>query len=153
MAWCGTAVSPLLRSCTRTSLCCRYVVERCCHLTFCIMHMTWLDVSDSGPISSSGFGSMNYYPLFRVRSWNNGVRCMSFCILKTVYWYSFGFAFDRTTPHRQMLVVVMRLHPYTPNVYRTGNAMILFGPLIVYVFFSIYRLEFREDITLGSGWK
>ena len=27
-------------------------------------------------------GSMNYYPLFRVRSWNNGVRCMSFYILK-----------------------------------------------------------------------
>ena len=26
-------------------------------------------------------GSMNYYPLFRVSSWNNGVRCMSFCIL------------------------------------------------------------------------
>ena len=25
--------------------------------------------------------SMNYYPLFRFRSWNNGVRCMSFCIL------------------------------------------------------------------------
>ena len=22
-------------------------------------------------------GSMNYYPLFRVRSWNNGMRCMS----------------------------------------------------------------------------
>ena len=27
-------------------------------------------------------GSMNYYPLFRVRSWNNGMRCMSFYILK-----------------------------------------------------------------------
>ena len=26
-------------------------------------------------------GSMNYYPLFRVRSWNNGFRCMSFYIL------------------------------------------------------------------------
>ena len=26
-------------------------------------------------------GSMNYYPLFRVRSWNNGARCMSFYIL------------------------------------------------------------------------
>ena len=26
-------------------------------------------------------GSMNYYPLFRVRSWNNGVRCMSVYIL------------------------------------------------------------------------
>ena len=26
-------------------------------------------------------GSMNYYPLFKFRSWNNGVRCMSFWIL------------------------------------------------------------------------
>ena len=26
--------------------------------------------------------SMNYYPLFRVRSWNNGMRCMSLYILK-----------------------------------------------------------------------
>ena len=26
-------------------------------------------------------GSINYYPLFRVRSWNNGMRCMSFYIL------------------------------------------------------------------------
>ena len=29
-------------------------------------------------------GIMNYYPLFRVRSWNNGVRCMSFYILMVV---------------------------------------------------------------------
>ena len=28
-------------------------------------------------------GSMNYNPLFRVRSWNNGMRCMSFYILIT----------------------------------------------------------------------
>ena len=27
------------------------------------------------------YGSMNYYPLFRVRSWNSGMRCMSFYIL------------------------------------------------------------------------
>ena len=26
-------------------------------------------------------GSMNYYPLFRVRSWNKGMRCMSLYIL------------------------------------------------------------------------
>ena len=26
-------------------------------------------------------GSMNYYPLFRVRAWNNGMRCMSLYIL------------------------------------------------------------------------
>ena len=29
-------------------------------------------------------GSMNYYPLLRVRSWNNGTRCMSFYILMGV---------------------------------------------------------------------
>ena len=32
-------------------------------------------------------GSMNYHPLFRVRSWNNGVGCMSFCILIKVLLY------------------------------------------------------------------
>ena len=30
-------------------------------------------------------GSMNYYPLFRARSWNNGMRCMSFYILIMSY--------------------------------------------------------------------
>ena len=30
-------------------------------------------------------GSMNYYPLFRVRSWNNDMRCMSLYILTTSY--------------------------------------------------------------------
>ena len=29
-------------------------------------------------------GSMNYYPLFRVRSWNNGMRCMYLYILTKV---------------------------------------------------------------------
>ena len=31
-------------------------------------------------------GSMNYYPLFRTRSWNKGVRCLPFCILMNL-WY------------------------------------------------------------------
>ena len=31
-------------------------------------------------------GSMNCYPLFRVRSWNNAVRCMSFCILMRLHY-------------------------------------------------------------------
>ena len=32
-------------------------------------------------------GSMNHYPLFRVRSWNNGMRCMSLYILMAyLYW-------------------------------------------------------------------
>ena len=33
---------------------------------------------------------MNYYPLFRVRSWNNGVRCMSFYILMAANWNHAG---------------------------------------------------------------
>ena len=37
-------------------------------------------------------GSMDYYPLFRVRSWNNGVRCMSFYILM-VHSYMFCWMF------------------------------------------------------------
>ena len=32
-------------------------------------------------------GSMNFYPLFRVRSWNNGMRCMSLYMLTTIYIY------------------------------------------------------------------
>ena len=32
--------------------------------------------------------SMSYYPLFRVRSWNNGVRCMSFYILIKIMSYN-----------------------------------------------------------------
>ena len=35
-------------------------------------------------------GSMNYYPLFRVRSWNNGMRCMSFYILMENAWICFS---------------------------------------------------------------
>ena len=32
-------------------------------------------------------GSMNYYPLFMFRSWNNGMRCMSQCVLmEMLYW-------------------------------------------------------------------
>ena len=33
-------------------------------------------------------GSMTHLPLFRVRSWNNGIHCMSFYILKQRLWCS-----------------------------------------------------------------
>ena len=35
-------------------------------------------------------GSMNYYPLFMVRSWNNGIRCMSLYILVINYFQTGG---------------------------------------------------------------
>ena len=39
--------------------------------------------------------SMNYYALFRVRSWNNGMRCMSFYILMTVIQSSLVYSCDK----------------------------------------------------------
>ena len=42
-------------------------------------------------------GYMNYYPLFRVWSWNNGVRCVSFYIL--IHWR------DWTINHNNELIV------------------------------------------------
>ena len=36
-------------------------------------------------------GSMTHLPLFRVRSWNNGIRCMSLCILINRFLYVFCF--------------------------------------------------------------
>ena len=35
-------------------------------------------------------GSMNYYPLLRVRSWNNGVHCMYFNIFIKSFWLFFA---------------------------------------------------------------
>ena len=43
-------------------------------------------------------GSMNYYPLFRVRSWNNGVRCLSFYILSSFWIWASGLAFGISVP-------------------------------------------------------
>ena len=37
-------------------------------------------------LSYHQIGSMNYYLLFRVRSWNNGMPCMSFYILVSILW-------------------------------------------------------------------
>ena len=42
-------------------------------------------------------GSMNYYPLSRVRSWNNGVCCMSFYILRLRI-QTFKFVSSSTCP-------------------------------------------------------
>ena len=40
-------------------------------------------------------GSMNYYPLFRVRSWNNGVCCMTFYILMICKCYGFFMLYSK----------------------------------------------------------
>ena len=52
----------------------------CIHLT----HFSYDDCVNTCTLSYYHYhqiGSMTHLPLFRVRSWNNGVRCMSFYIL------------------------------------------------------------------------
>ena len=58
-------------------------------------------------------GSMNYYPLFRVRSWNNGVCCMCFYILIYIYIYIYIF--------RVMVITVfeMKFHVRVLQLYLT----------------------------------
>ena len=44
-------------------------------------------------------GSMTYYPLFRVRSWNNGMRCLSLYILIDLL--SIRFTYNTTNNHKE----------------------------------------------------
>ena len=63
-------------------------------------------------------GSMNYYPLFRVRSWNNddGVRCMSFYILLNL-WYGRIASWDI-----RVLVVFARIWPSATDMQHYYHA-------------------------------
>ena len=71
-------------------------------------------------------GSMNYYPLFRVRSWNNDVRCMSFYILMvkknviTCWWQEMsgldslnGIRHESNQPHPHPHPIFPRSHTHT----------------------------------------
>ena len=72
----------------------RYILSSVCviHYTICgavRFQFTHFSCDDWDNIYTLSYnhhqiGSMNYYPLFRVRSWNNGVRCMSFYTLINV---------------------------------------------------------------------
>ena len=60
-------------------------------------------------------GSVNYYPLFRVRSWNNGVRCMYFYII---------------------IMQVLRLFCSTPHQYsrKSHYQYMIYKPIISWYF-------------------
>ena len=56
-------------------------------------------------------GSANYYPLFRVRSWSNGVRCMSCYILTKCLGYQFylkPLMFHTPTSHKWNCIYIFR---------------------------------------------
>ena len=78
-------------------------------------------------------GSMNYYPLFRVRSWNNSMRCMSFYILMNL-WYGRIASSDI-----RVLVVFARIWPSATDMqhyyharYPTDDWHLAFMFLLVY---------------------
>ena len=80
-------------------------------------------------------GSMNYYPLFRVRSWNNGMHCMSLYILilrdKAILWLSYstkGFL-GRWHINTQALVIVS----YKMEWFRWSWIIILCAKSFVHV--------------------
>ena len=54
---------------------------------------------------------MNYYPLFRVRSWNNGVRCMSFYIVIAI---NFCYDYKQNMNYLASYLAV--------NEFETGNS-------------------------------
>ena len=61
------------------------LIEETCVCVWKYMHINRFTCTGKHTYTLSYYhhqiGSMDYYALFRVRSWNNGVRCMSFCIL------------------------------------------------------------------------
>ena len=62
--------------------------------------------------------SMKYYPLFRVSSWNNGVRCMSFYILMRFNQYLYQRLFSNTSlTHWGQDIMAAILQPTFSNTF------------------------------------
>ena len=55
-----------------------------CMFSVCPIPLWWLREYIALSYYHHQIGSMNFYPLFRVMSWNNGMRCMSLYILITM---------------------------------------------------------------------
>ena len=78
------------------SLVCKHIWRHCniCNIWGCVLQFTHFPCDDwenkyiyiylSYHHHHHQIGSMNYYPLFRVRSWNNGMRWMSAYILTVI---------------------------------------------------------------------
>ena len=85
-------------------------------------------------------GSMNYYPLFKVRSWNNGMRCMPFYILIFLTRY-FRFCVIFAPSVKSILFLLAQMSKQT-----TGS---IYGPWIWYIL--VKHIVFRSVLIL-VGW-
>ena len=74
-------------------------------------------------------GSINYYSLFRVRSWNNGMRCVSFYIRID---FEVGFY-----PRMKFFIAsIFRFNCFLNNVYRTQHSHHYRAPDILFDLWS-----------------
>ena len=91
-------------------------------------------------------GSMNYYPLFRVRSWNNGVRCMSFYIL---FNESHTYIWGVSIWYQEITLGVPSCWKWLPHTMQYGlidiKCMHLLNPCVV------EERETSHDVTHISG--
>ena len=60
-------------------------------------------------------GSMNYYPLFRVRSWNNGIHCMSCYFLILMAFDSWATSLVSVTGGGETRGMQKLIHEYNPK--------------------------------------
>ena len=95
-------------------------------------------------------GSMNYYPLFRVRSWNNGVRCMSFYILIKIIrsWDSLIFITEFTILAGANCI--LRRHPGYRNVTTNHRKTKKHGRLYITLCCKHYAVSVQIFYVLNS---
>ena len=97
-------------------------------------------------------GSMNCYPLFRIRSWNNGMRCMSFVFLMNL-WYGRIASWNI----RVMVVFLPRIWPFVTDMQHYYHARYLTDDWhLAYMFLLVYfpskcAWKARFPILLAQG--
>ena len=87
-------------------------------------------------------GSMNYYPLLRVSSWSNGIRCMYFYILKSS---SFIFPFR----HKKLSWLLKKRHPVPSAILLIVSFTT--GPFSAAAALSMRRVMLLKVTQPGAG--
>ena len=108
--------------------------------------------------------SMNYYPLFRVRSWNNGVRCMSFCILTVCHvvewatWNICQWSFGQTKENVRHKNAFEKVPISSRSVFRLHSLMTTLAKFFsacesINISFMYYRNHCDHDEILMNFFK
>ena len=96
-------------------------------------------------------GSMNYYPLFRVRSWNNDIRCMSWKMVCAVCLSIFLWIWDMAGLLRGTFVTWWYYHRIWPSVTDMQHCYHARYPTddwyLTYMFLLVY---FSVEVCLGD---